>query len=179
MPPEEPMPTSDADKTIAEPGDAYQFEFRSLTGGELPLAAWRGRPVLVVNTASYCGYTPQYRDLEALWQRYRERGLVVLGVPSNDFGQQEPGTAAEIQQFCETNYQVDFPLTEKCRVIGGGAHPFYRWVAATLGEGAAPRWNFHKYLIGPDGRLAGAWPTPVRPFDPAIIAEIEAALANS
>ena len=117
----------------------------------MPLAAWRGRPVLVVNTASFCGYTPQYRDLEALWRRYRERGLVVLGVPSNDFGQQEPGSAAEIKQFCETNYQVDFPLTEKYRVIGGDAHPFYRWVAAQLGEAGAPRWNFHKYLIGPDG----------------------------
>ncbi len=122
---------------------------------KLPLDAWRGRPVLVVNTASFCGYTPQYRDLEALWQRYRERGLVVLGVPSNDFGQQEPGSAAEIKQFCETNYAVDFPLAQKCRVIGGEAHPFYRWVAESLGEAGTPRWNFHKYLIAPDGELAG------------------------
>ena len=119
-------------------GDAYRFEFVSLDGGKLPLAFWRGRPVLVVNTASFCGYTPQYRDLEALWQRYRERGLIVLAVPSNDFGQQEPGSAAEIQQFCETTYQVDFPLTEKYRVIGAAAHPFYRWVAAQLGEAGAP-----------------------------------------
>lgn len=161
-----------------EPADAYQFEFTALDGGKLPLAAWRGRPVLVVNTASYCGYTPQYRDLEALWRRYRERGLVVLGVPSNDFGEQEPGTAAEIRQFCETRYQVDFPLTEKNRVAGGAAHPFYRWVAATLGEAGAPRWNFHKYLIGPDGSLAGAWPSQVRPGDSAITAEIEKALAG-
>ena len=159
--------------------DAYQFEFAALDGGPLPLSAWRGRPVLVVNTASYCGYTPQYRDLETLSRRYRDQGLVVLGVPSNDFGQQEPGTAAEIRQFCDTNYQIDFPLTEKVRVVGGGAHPFYRWVAATLGEGGTPRWNFHKYLIGPDGQLAGAWPTPVRPLDAAITAEIEAALAKT
>jgi glutathione peroxidase len=160
--------------------DAYQFEFKSLDGGEeLPLSAWRGRPVLVVNVASYCGYTPQYRDLEALWQRYRDKGLVVLGVPSNDFGQQEPGTAAEIRSFCDTRYQVDFPLTEKVRAIGGGAHPFYRWVAATLGEGGAPRWNFHKYLIGPDGQLAGAWPSQVRPGDAAITSEIDKALAGS
>ena len=165
------MPTSDA-----EAGDAYQFEFASLDGGKLPLAAWRGRPVLVVNTASFCGYTPQYRDLEALWQRYRDRGLVVLGVPSNDFGAQEPGTPTEIKQFCETNYQIDFPLTEKVRVVGGAAHPFYRWVAATLGEAGAPRWNFHKYLIGPDGQLAGAWPAQVRPMDAAVTAEIESAL---
>ena len=156
--------------------DAYQFEFRSLDGNTLPLSAWRGHPVLVVNTASYCGYTPQYRDLEALWQRYRDRGLIVLGVPSNDFGQQEPGSAAEIRQFCETNYQVDFPLAEKCRVVGAAAHPFYRWVAAALGEAGTPRWNFHKYLVGPDGELAGAWPAQVRPGDAAITDEIERAL---
>jgi glutathione peroxidase len=161
-----------------ETGDAYQFEFVGLDGENLPLAAWRGRPVLVVNTASFCGYTPQYRDLEALWRRYRERGLVVLGVPSNDFGEQEPGTALEIKQFCDANYQVDFPLAEKNRVIGAAAHPFFRWVAATLGEAGAPRWNFHKYLIGRDGQLAGAWPAQVRPSDAAITAEIEGALAT-
>ena len=165
------MPDADAGAA-----DAYGFEFTALDGGKLPLAAWRGRPVLVVNTASYCGYTGQYRDLEALWRRYRERGLVVLGVPSNDFGAQEPGTAAEIRQFCDTNYQVDFPLTEKVRVVGGAAHPFYRWVAASLGEAGAPRWNFHKYLIGPDGQLVGAWPSQVRPGDAAITSEIDRAL---
>ena len=125
----------DDDDRRRRSGDAYRFEFGALDGGKLPLAAWRGHPVLVVNTASFCGYTPQYRDLEALWRRYRERGLIVLGVPSNDFGQQEPGSAAEIKEFCETNYQVDFPLTEKYRVIGGGAHPFYRWVADTARRG--------------------------------------------
>jgi glutathione peroxidase len=160
-----------------ESGDAYQFEFAALDGdGKLPLEAWRGQPVLVVNVASYCGYTSQYRDLEALWRRYRDQGLVVLGVPSNDFGQQEPGTAAEIKQFCETNYQVDFPLAAKNRVVGGAAHPFYRWVAAQLGEAGTPRWNFHKYLIGPDGQLAGAWPAQIRPGDAAITGEIEHAL---
>jgi glutathione peroxidase len=160
----------------AEAGDAYQFEFTSIDGEKLPFAEWRGRPVLVVNTASFCGYTPQYRDLEALYRQYQARGLVVLGVPSNDFGEQEPGTAAEIKQFCATNYQVDFPLTEKYRVIGGAAHPFYRWVAAQLGEAGAPRWNFHKYLIGPDGQLAGAWPSQVRPTDSAVTKEIDGAL---
>ncbi len=160
----------------SETGDAYQFEFVAIDGDKLPLAAWRGRPVLIVNTASYCGYTPQYRDLEALWRQYQRRGLVVLGVPSNDFGEQEPGTEHEIKQFCEATYQVDFPLTEKYRVVGGAAHPFYRWVATQLGEAGTPRWNFHKYLIGPDGQLAGAWPTPVRPTDSAITAEIESLL---
>ena len=158
--------------------DAYQFEFVSLDGDKLPLSEWRGRPVLVVNVASFCGFTPQYRDLQMLWQRYRDRGLVVLGVPSNDFGQQEPGDAAEIRQFCETNYQVDFPLTEKNRVVGGAAHPFYRWIAANLGEAGSPRWNFCKYLIGPDGQLVGAWGPRIRPAAAAITDEIDNALAE-
>jgi glutathione peroxidase len=158
---------------MSETEDAYRFEFSSIEGDSLPLEAWRGRPVLVVNTASFCGYTPQYSDLETLWRRFRERGFVVLGVPSNDFGRQEPGSATEIKEFCTTNYSVDFPLTEKCRVLGGDAHPFYRWIADSLGEGGAPRWNFHKYLIGPDGQLAGAWPAQVSPTDRRIIDEIE------
>jgi glutathione peroxidase len=153
--------------------DAYRFEFMSIDGDKLPLEAWRGRPVLVVNTASYCGYTPQYGDLETLWRRYRDRGLVVLGVPSNDFGRQEPGSATEIKEFCATNYSVDFPLAEKCRVIGGEAHPFYRWIAEEFGEAGAPRWNFHKYLIGPEGELVGAWSSQVGPTDRRITSEIE------
>ena len=153
--------------------NVYRFEFTSIDGDRLPFEAWRGQAVLVVNTASYCGYTPQYSDLEALWQRYRGRGLVVLGVPSNDFGAQEPGSAAEIKRFCAAGYAVDFPLTEKCRVIGGEAHPFYKWIATELGEAGAPRWNFHKYLVGPDGQLAGTWPSQVAPSDKRIIAEIE------
>ncbi len=140
--------------------NAHRFEFVSIDGEKLPLDAWQGRPVLVVNTASFCGYTPQYRGLEDLWRRYRDRGLVVLGVPSNDFGQQEPGSAAEIKEFCETNYAVDFPLAQKCRVTGAQAHPFYRWIADSLGEAGTPRWNFHKYLLGTrrrtGRRLAGA-----------------------
>ena len=157
--------------TAAE--DAYRFEFAGIDGSSLPLEAWRGQPVLVVNTASYCGYTPQYAGLETLWQRYRDRGLVVLGVPSNDFGRQEPGSAEDIKQFCETSYRVDFPLAAKSRVVGGEAHPFYRWVAEELGEAGSPRWNFHKYLIGPDGRLEGAWPSQVEPTDKRITGEIE------
>jgi glutathione peroxidase len=155
---------------------AYDFSFRKIDGGELPLSPWRGRPVLVVNTASECGYTPQYRDLEALWRRFRDRGFVLLGVPSNDFGGQEPGTEAEIKSFCERNYQIDFPLAAKEQVIGRSAHPFYRWIASELGEAGAPRWNFHKYLIGPDGAIVGAWPARVSPTDPAVVDEIEKAL---
>ena len=158
---------------MAAAENAHSFAFTSIDGAPLPLSAWIGHPVLVVNTASYCGYTPQYHDLEALWRRYRDRGLVVLGVPSNDFGHQEPGSAAEIKAFCATHYAVDFPLAEKCRVIGGAAHPFYRWVAESLGEAGAPRWNFHKYLIAPDGELAGTWPSSVDPTDRRITGEID------
>ncbi|MFI4989220.1 MAG: glutathione peroxidase, partial [Alphaproteobacteria bacterium] len=140
---------------------AHDFSFQSIDGTPLPLAAYRGKPVLVVNTASECGFTPQYKELEALWRKYGARGLVVLGVPSNDFGGQEPGSAAEIKKFCTLNYGIDFPLAGKERVIGADAHPFYRWVASELGEDAAPRWNFHKYLVGPDGELAGMWPSRV------------------
>ena len=163
---------------MTDTDDAYRFKFVSIDGEPLPLEAWRGRPVLIVNTASFCGYTPQYRDLEALWQRYRDRGLVVLGVPSNDFGEQEPGSAGEIKEFCGANYAVDFPLAEKCRVIGAEAHPFYHWIAEALGEAGAPSWNFHKYLVGPDGQLAGAWPTPILPSDSRITGEIERLLAE-
>lgn len=128
---------------------------------------------MIVNTASECGFTPQYSDLQALWQRYRDRGLVVLGVPSNDFGAQEPGSEAEIHAFCQTSYGVDFPLSAKECVIGPEAHPFYRWVVDEAGEAAAPKWNFHKYLIGPDGELAGVWPSKVKPLDPEITGAIE------
>ena len=152
---------------------AYDFDFVSIDGAKMPLAQYRGRPLLVANTASFCGFTPQYDDLEAVWKRYRDRGLVVIGVPSNDFGQQEPGTAGEIKEFCESRYNVDFPLTEKEDVVGPSAHPFFRWIADELGDAAVPRWNFHKYLVAPDGTLAGAWPSRVRPTDPTVVSEIE------
>jgi len=154
---------------------AHQFEFTSIEGDRLPLSQYKGKPVLVVNTASFCGFTPQYTDLEQLWRSYKDRGLVVLGVPSNDFGGQEPGSAAEIKTFCES-YNVSFPLTEKQQVIGGDAHPLYRWIAAELGEAGAPRWNFHKYLIDADGALVGAWPSRVKPTASEIAAAVEQAL---
>jgi glutathione peroxidase len=152
---------------------AYDFDFLSIDGAKLPLSQYRGKPLLVVNTASFCGFTPQYEDLETVWRRYRDRGLIVIGVPSNDFGQQEPGTAGEIKQFCAGRYNVDFPLTGKEEVIGPGAHPFFRWIAGELGDAGVPRWNFHKYLVAPDGTLAGAWPSRVRPTDTEVITEIE------
>ncbi|HYC13983.1 MAG TPA: glutathione peroxidase [Stellaceae bacterium] len=157
---------------MAEAG-AFDFDFASIEGKPLPLACFRGKPLLVVNTASFCGFTPQYAGLEALYERYRERGLTVLAVPSNDFGEQEPGSSEEIASFCSTRYRVQFPLTEKVHVVGSAAHPFYRWIESELGEGGTPRWNFHKYLIAPDGSLAGAWPSSVEPLAPEIVAEIE------
>jgi glutathione peroxidase len=156
---------------------AHDFTFSTIDGAPLPLAGFRGKPVLLVNTASFCGYTPQYADLEKLHQRFAGRGLVVLGVPSNDFGAQEPGTAAEIKEFCSTNFHVTFPLAAKVHVIGGEAHPLYRWIEAELSEAGVPRWNFHKYLIAPDGSLAGAWPSAVKPQAPEIVEEIERLLA--
>jgi glutathione peroxidase len=156
----------------------FDFEFTAIDGAKLPLSQFRGHPMLVVNTASFCGYTPQYADLEALWRRYRDQGLVVIGIPSNDFGEQEPGSATEIKQFCETNYQVDFPLTEKQTVVGAGAHPFFRWIGEELGEAGVPRWNFHKYLIAPDGSLAGAWPSRVKPTAGEVTGEIDRLLAE-
>lgn len=155
---------------------AHDFSFNSIDGEPLPLSRYKGKAVLVVNTASECGYTPQYKDLQALWQRYRDRGLVVLGVPSNDFGGQEPGTEAEIKRFCERQYAVDFPLTAKEPVSGDAAHPFYKWAAEVAGGDAAPRWNFHKYLIAPDGSLAAWFPTKTSPVDPKVTGEIETLL---
>lgn len=155
---------------------AHDFAFTSIAGGPLPLESFEGRAVLVVNTASRCGYTPQYADLQSVWERYRDRGLVVLGVPSNDFGGQEPGTEAEIKEFCEVNFNVNFPMTSKVQVTGDGAHPFYGWAAAELGPDATPRWNFHKYLIAPDGRLVGWFPTPTSPTADEVTQAIESHL---
>jgi glutathione peroxidase len=155
---------------------AWDFKFDAIDGQPLALADYKGKAVLVVNTASQCGFTPQYKGLQALWSKYRDRGLVVLGVPSNDFGGQEPGSAAEIKTFCEVNFDVDFPLTAKQKVIGGDAHPFYRWIASELGEGAAPRWNFHKYLVDPAGKVVGAYPSKVAPESGELTEAIEAVL---
>lgn len=159
---------------LAEPpGAAHGFSFTSIEGEPLPLNAFAGRPVLVVNTASLCGSTYQYAALQRLWETYGPRGLVVLGVPSNDFGGQEPGSNQEIKTFCEVNFEVDFPLTEKVHVTGPASHPLFAWFRQELGQAAGPRWNFHKYLIAPDRRLAGAWPSAVDPDDARITAAIE------
>ncbi len=164
----------------SEPGgNFYDHSFTSIDGGPLDTNNFRGQPILVVNTASFCGFTPQYEGLQALYDRYRERGLVVLGVPSGDFGGQEYGSNDEIKDFCEVNFSINFPMTAKVHVRGQNAHPFYQWAAAELGSETAPRWNFHKYLIDGDGRLAGWYPTTTRPDSAEIIDAIERELARS
>lgn len=155
---------------------AHAFTFTGIDGKPLPLAEFQGKAVLVVNTASQCGFTPQYSALQAVWEAYRDRGLVVLGVPSNDFGGQEPGTAQQIRDFCEVNYRIDFPLTDKTVVSGRAAHPFYQWAAAELGAVAKPRWNFHKYLVAPDGRLVDWFSTVTAPDSEKVRRAIEAVL---
>jgi glutathione peroxidase len=132
---------------------AYDFRLTSLQGAPLDLAAFKGRPMLIVNTASECVYTPQYAGLQSLWDSYKDRGLVVLGVPSNDFGEQEPGTSQEIAAFCDLNFKVTFPLSEKRHVRGRAADPLFKWLAREAGIGGWPWWNFTKYLIGRDGML--------------------------
>jgi len=153
---------------------AHLLDFPSRDGGTISLGGYVGKAVLVVNVASACGFTPQYAGLQALWKA-RGSEVVVLGVPSNDFGAQEPGSEAEIKAFCETNYGADFPMTAKQKVTGSDAHAFYRWVVEQAGEDAAPKWNFHKILIGPDGELAGFWPSKVEPEGPEIAAAIDEA----
>ena len=133
----------------------------------------------MVNTASQCGFTGQYNNLQSVWSRFRERGLVVLGVPSNDFGNQEPGKEAQIKQFCEVNFDVDFPLTSKVHVAGRKAHPFYQWAAGELGILAKPRWNFHKYLNSKDGTVIDSFSTVTGPDSNRIIKKIEELLNQS
>ncbi len=150
---------------------AYAFSFKGLDGGDIRLANHAGKPILIVNTASLCGYTPQYAGLQELWTRYRDKGLMIIGVPSNDFGGQEPGTAADIVETANHEYGVTFPLAAKAGVKGPGLHPFYKWAAAERPLDT-PRWNFHKYLVGRDGHFAAAFSSEIEPTDARVIAAI-------
>jgi glutathione peroxidase len=142
------------------PMSLYELTANRLDGKPEPLADYKGKVVLVVNTASECGYTPQYKGLEALYEEYKDKGVVVLGFPSNDFGGQEPGTATQIAQFCERKYAVKFPMFEKVKTSGAGKSPIYAFLTAKNGE---PKWNFHKYLVGKDGQVIAAFPSSVTP----------------
>ncbi|RYZ14602.1 MAG: glutathione peroxidase [Alphaproteobacteria bacterium] len=155
---------------------AHDFDFTSIEGKPLPLKQFSGHPVLIVNVASKCGLTPQYEGLVNLYHELKDQGLVVLGVPSNQFMGQEPGTNEEIQTFCSTTYGVDFPLTAKTDVKGETAHPFYQWMKTQLGDPAEPVWNFHKLLIGKDGKALKAFAPTVVPEAPELKAAINEAL---
>jgi len=156
---------------------AYAFSFKALKDGDIRLSNYVGKPILVVNTASLCGYTPQYTGLQALWTRYRDKGLMIVAVPSNDFGGQEPGGEAEIEHTTH-QYAVSFPVADKASVKAQPPHPFYKWAAAERPLDT-PRWNFHKYLVGRDGHIAAVFATAVEPTDPRVIAAIEKELAGS
>jgi glutathione peroxidase len=169
--------TSFAQSPAVSRTTAYAFSFKALDGSDLRLAQHAGKPILVVNTASLCGYTRQYSGLETLWSRYRDRGLLLIGVPSNDFGGQEPGGASEIQHTAHA-HGVTFPLMAKVTIKGETAHPFYRW-AALQRPLETPRWNFHKYLIGRDGLVVGAYASAVEPQDERLTATIEKELASA
>ena len=155
--------------------DFHDFSIQTIDGKPKPLKDYSGRPVLVVNVASQCGLTPQYAGLEQLYHDYKDRGLVVLGLPCNQFGAQEPGSEAEIKRFCEVNYGVDFPLSAKLEVNGPGADPLYRWLRGETG-GADIQWNFEKFLIGKDGKVIRRYPPKTAPEDAELKADIQRAL---
>lgn len=171
--PRRPMRTAPISMTTA-----HDFSFAKLDEpGEINLADYAGKAVLVVNVASACGFTSQYRDLEALYEAKVGKGLVILGVPCNDFGHQEPGAAREIREFCDSSYHVTFPMAAKVEIVPSARrHPFYQWVAEELGDSALPRWNFHKYLIGKDGSLIEAFPSKAAPLGPDMLEAINHAL---
>jgi glutathione peroxidase len=157
---------------------AYAFSFPALGGSDISLADYAGRLMLIVNTASLCGYTPQYAGLQQLWTEFHDRGLVIIGVPSNDFGSQEPGGAPEILETARRQYGATFPIAAKAVVKGSLAHPFYKWAAQARPK-EVPRWNFHKYLIGRDGYIAEVFPETVEPSDTRIKTAIARALAET
>lgn len=156
----------------------HEYRFRSVNGATMPLERWTGQPLLLVNTASECGYTPQYAKLEALWKEYRPSGLVVIGIPCNEFGDQEPGDNEEIAEFCSSQYGVTFPITEKQSIIGRGAHPLFIALREEFTSDILPRWNFTKYLFGREGGLLHHWPANVEPDDPGFRHVIEQNLGS-
>jgi glutathione peroxidase len=158
-----------------DPMSFFDLSTHTLDGTLQPLSAYRGKVLLVVNTASECGFTPQYGGLEKLHEQYAAKGFAVLGFPSNDFGEQEPGSADQIRTFCSTNYGVTFPLFEKVKTKGPGQSPVYAFLTKAHGE---PRWNFHKYLVGKDGQVVAAFPSKVTPESPELRTAIDQALAK-
>jgi glutathione peroxidase len=154
----------------------YDFTMKSIDGAPTPLSQYKGKVVLVVNVASKCGYTPQYEGLEAIYKKYRDKGLVVLGFPANNFMSQEPGTEAEIKQFCTRKYNVDFPMFSKSDVKGDGETPLYHYLTAA--KGGEIKWNFTKFLIGRDGAILARFEPAVKPDSPEVTSAVEQALSR-
>lgn len=163
---------------MTTPSSAYDFKLPRLDGGTLDLAEYTGRPLLIVNTASQCGFTGQYAGLQTVWERYRAEGLVVIGVPSNDFGRQEPGDEAGIGAFCQKNYGVTFPLSAKLAVKGPDAHPLYEYLGQQGGKLSQPRWNFYKYVISRTGMVSDWFSSLRQPGSSRVTRAIERQLRS-
>ena len=155
---------------------AYNYKFNDLDGRELNLNKFKNKVIIVVNVASQCGFTKQYEDMQKVWVKYQDKGVVMLGVPSNDFGKQEPGGSEEIKNFCEAKFGITFPMTEKVSVKGENAHPFYIWARKNHGKSSIPKWNFHKIIIGKDGKVLDTFASLTNPSSKKFIKAIEKAL---
>ena len=142
---------------------AYEFSFNDLDGSTLSLREFKEKVIVIINVASQCGFTKQYADMQTIWEKYEKKGIIVLGIPSNDFGNQEPGNNKEIKNFCEAKFGITFPMTEKVSVKGRSAHPFYIWAEKNHGKSAVPKWNFHKIIIGKDGKIAETFSSITNP----------------
>lgn len=158
--------------TASNEGSAYDYSFNDINGGLIQLNKYKNKVIVVVNVASRCGYTPQYDGLQRLWTEYKDKGLVVIGVPTNNF-RQEPGSNEEIKNFCETNFGISFPMTEKVNVIGSKSHPFFKWAKKNHGLGAIPKWNFHKIIVGKDGKIAQTFSSITKPTSKKFLRVIE------
>ena len=154
----------------------YDFKFNDLDGSTLNLSEYKGKVIVAINVASQCGFTKQYDDMQKIWERYQSRGVVILGIPSNDFGNQEPGDSKDIKNFCEAKFGISFPMTEKVSVKGENAHPFYKWAEKNFGKSAIPKWNFHKIIIGRDGKIMDTFVSITNPSSRRFITAIEKAL---
>lgn len=161
----------------AEPADIYAFSAESIDGKTVDLSQYKGKVVMIVNTASKCGFTPQYASLQSLFEKYKDRGFAVLGFPSNDFAWQEPGSNEEIKEFCDLRFKVKFDLFSKVKVKGKEAHPLFRYLTEAPGFAGDISWNFNKFLVGPDGRISARYGSRVDPLDAEVTARIESLLS--
>ena len=152
---------------------AYDFNFKQIDGSQLDLNMFKDKVIVVINVASQCGFTNQYEDMQKIWKKYQSEGLLILGVPSNDFGSQEPGSNKEIKTFCETKFGITFPITEKTSVKGENAHPFYKWAKKNYGNSAIPKWNFHKIIIDKSGKIYKTYTSITNPSSKKFVSTLE------